>query len=239
LFDLAPASGRIAPDAAAHTMRDPFDIGDALSTLAATSAIVTIYLADDACALARIEAVDPGRSSFTLHLDEHAVLPDGHITLVAVLDGDARLQFDLDLARDLAPGAARLLTLPFPGACLVLNRRAEARLDAPLGASHTARFVLLGKVFELPLCDFSSGGVGMRATPAEALELYVGKRLMGGELELGPALVIRADLEVRLLRPFRTFLLGQQVQVGCRIVGISMQMREHLEGAVAEARPRP
>jgi c-di-GMP-binding flagellar brake protein YcgR len=174
LFDLAPASGRIAPDAAAHTMRDPFDIGDALSTLAATSAIVTIYLADDACALARIEAVDPGRSSFTLHLDEHAVLPDGHITLVAVLDGDARLQFDLDLARDLAPGAARLLTLPFPGACLVLNRRAEARLDAPLGASHTARFVLLGKVFELPLCDFSSGGVGMRATPAEALELYVG-----------------------------------------------------------------
>jgi c-di-GMP-binding flagellar brake protein YcgR len=224
--------------AAAHTMRDPFDIGAALSTLAATRAAVTVYLPDEVFLLAQIDAVDPELRSFTLGLSGHAILPARRVTLVAALDDNARLQFDLVPTYPLEPGTARSLTLPFPDACLVLNRRAEARLDAPLGAGHAARFVLLGKVFELPLCDFSRGGVGMRATPAEALELYVGKRLAGVELELGPALVIRADLEVRLLRPFRTFLLGPQVQVGCRIVGISMQMREHLEGVVAEAGPR-
>jgi c-di-GMP-binding flagellar brake protein YcgR len=237
--DLAPAAERIAPDAAAHTMRDPFDIGAALSTLAATRTDVAVYLPDAVFLPARIDAVDPAHNGFTLALCDQAGLPAGRVTLVAALDGNAKIQFDLELARALLPGEARLLQLPFPGACLVLNRRAEARLDAPLGASHTARFVLLGKVFELPLCDFSRGGVGMRATPAEALELYVGKRLMGVELELGPALMVRADLEIRLLRPFRTFLLGQQVQVGCRIVGISMQMREQLEDVVTQARPLP
>jgi hypothetical protein len=55
---------------------------------------------------------------------------------------------------------------------------------------------------------------------------------------MGPTLVITADLEVRLLRPFRTFLLGQQVQVGCRISNISMQMRQSLERAVDKVQKR-
>jgi hypothetical protein len=57
-------------------------------------------------------------------------------------------------------------------------------------------------------------------------------------LELGPSLAIQADLEVRLLRPFRTFLLGQQVQVGCRISNISMQMKQSLDRAVSTAQRR-
>jgi hypothetical protein len=99
--------------------------------------------------------------------------------------------------------------------------------------NYGARFTLLGKVFEMPLYDFSRGGVGLRATPEQAMELYVGKKLDNVLLEMGSSLIVTADLEVRLLRPFRTFLLGQQVQVGCRISNITMQMRQSLERAVA------
>jgi hypothetical protein len=120
----------------------------------------------------------------------------------------------------------------------VLNRRAEQRLDSPLGMNYGARFTIIGKVFEMPLYDFSRGGVGLRATPEQALELYVGKKLDGVLLELGTSLVVTADLEVRLLRPFRTFLLGQQVQVGCRISNITMQMRQTLDRAVNTAQKR-
>jgi len=74
--------------------------------------------------------------------------------------------------------------------------------------------------------------VGLRATPDQALELYVGKKLESVTLEMGTSLMVTADLEVRLLRPFRTFLLGPQVQVGCRIFNITMQMRQTLDRAV-------
>ena len=234
----AAAVEKITLNSVAHEMRDPFDIGDALALLAASGEAVTVYLPDEVFVMARIDAVAPEQASFVLDLAEHALLPAGRLTLVAALNGNAKLQFDVELDQAIVPGEAKLATLPFPAACQVLNRRAEPRLDAPIGANHIARFVILGKVFELPLYDFSSGGVGLRATPQEALELYVGKRLQGVELELGPSLLVRADLEIRLLRPFRTFLLGQQVQVGCRIANISMQMREHLEQVVAKAAVR-
>lgn len=230
---------KITLNSVAHDMRDPFDIGDTLALLAASGEAVTVYLPEDEVfVMARIDAVDPEHASFTLDLASHALLPAGRITLVAALSGNAKLQCEIVLEQAIVPGEAKLAALPFPAVCHVLNRRAEPRLDAPIGASHVARFVILGKVFELPLYDFSSGGVGLRATPAEALELYVGKRLEGVELELGPSLLIRADLEIRLLRPFRSFLLGQQVQVGCRIANITMQMRAHLEQVVGQVAQR-
>jgi hypothetical protein len=234
----ADVVARIGAGAVAHAMRDPFDIGDALSTLCSSGDAVTVYLHDDAYVLARVDAVDTERDRFTLELVDHATL-HGALTLVAAIGGgNARIQCEIALEQPIVPGQAKLVELPFPASCQVLNRRAEARLDSPLGATHSARFVLLNKVFEMPLYDFSRGGVGLRATPAQALELFVGKRLQGVELELGPSLVVFADLEIRLLRPFRTFLLGPQVQVGCRISNISMQMREQLECAVEQAQRR-
>ena len=216
-------------------MRDPLDIQDALSMLARTGEAVTVYPPGREPVIARIGAVDADRRSFTLDVAENGVLDKGRATFVASLGGNARIQFELDADWAIVPGHDHLVTLPLPAACLVLNRRAEPRLDTPVGINYGARFTMLGKVFEMPLYDFSCGGVGLRATPEQAYELYVGKKLEGVELELGHALSIQADLEVRLLRPFRTFLLGQQVQVGCRISNISMQMRQGLERAVSSA----
>jgi c-di-GMP-binding flagellar brake protein YcgR len=234
----ADAVARIHQDSGAHDMRDPFDIGDALTTLALTGEPVTVYPYGQDVALARIDSVDPGGKVFTLDLAEPGAALGRKLVFVAALGGNAKIQFELEA--DPAPAADRpdLLQFPLPDVCLVLNRRAEPRLESPVGMNYGARFALMGKVFEIPLYDFSRGGVGLRATPEQAMELYVGKKLDGVLLEMGSTLVITADLEVRLLRPFRTFLLGQQVQVGCRISNISMQMRQSLERAVDKVQKR-
>jgi c-di-GMP-binding flagellar brake protein YcgR len=232
------AVDRIARGTVAHEMRDAFDIGDALSTLAQSGEAVTAYPAHGDVEMARIDAVDGERKVFTIDLAGGVHLPAGKVTFVASLGGNAKIQFDIEQDWTALPGQPNLVQAPFPAGCQVLNRRAEQRLDTPLGVNYNARFTLLGKVLELPLYDFSRGGVGLRATPEQAFELYVGKKLEGVFLELGPSLAIQADLEVRLLRPFRTFLLGQQVQIGCRISNISMQMKQSLDRAVSTAQRR-
>jgi c-di-GMP-binding flagellar brake protein YcgR len=234
----ADAVDRIRPDSGAHDMRDPFDIGDALTTLALTGEPVTVYPRGQDFVMARIDSVDPEHKVFTLELAGNDVLAEGEAVFAAALGSNAKIQFELDADWAIVEGRPELVQLPLPEVCLVLNRRAEPRLESPVGMNYGARFTLLGKVFEMPLYDFSRGGVGLRATPEQALELYVGKKLEGVQLELGTSLAVSADLEIRLLRPFRTFLLGQQVQVGCRISNISMQMRQTLERAVVKVQKR-
>lgn len=235
---LADAVERISLQAVAHDMRDPLEIGATLASLAQTGEPVTVYQTGRDTVMARIEAVDMDGRAFVLDLADGTSLLPGPAVFVAGLGGNAKLQFDLEHDWAGQPGFANLVAAPFPAGCGVLNRRAEPRLESPVGGNYSARFTIFNKVVELPLYDFSGGGVGMRATPEQALELYVGKKLEGVELELGPSLAINADLEIRLMRPFRTFLLGQQVQVGCRISNMTMQMRQSLERAVEKAKKR-
>jgi c-di-GMP-binding flagellar brake protein YcgR len=232
------AVAKIGPNTTAHEMRDPFDIGDALSTLAQTGEPVTAYPGRREAVMLRIDSVDSERKVFTVDLADGVHLLDGKVTFVASLGGNAKIQFDIEQDWSALPGQPNLAQAPFPDGCQVLNRRAEQRLDTPLGVNFNARFTMMGRVFEMPLYDFSRGGVGLRATPEQAFELYVGKKLEGVALDLGPSLSLSADLEVRLLRPFRTFLLGQQVQVGCRISNITMQMKQSLERAVTTVKRR-
>lgn len=230
---------RIVADAAPHAMRDPFDIGETLTSLAASGEALTIYpAASNAPLLARIASVHPEEPHFTLDLAGDAPIPRGPATFVAALGGNAKLQFDLDSDWTATPGQPNLVPAVFPESCLVLNRRVNPRLDTPVNGSYAATFTLTNKAYELPLCDYSSGGVGLRATPEQASQLYVGRKLKGVRLQLGPALAIMADLEIRLLRPFRSFLLGEQVQVGCSFDNIEMQMHQQLERLVTTNRGR-
>jgi c-di-GMP-binding flagellar brake protein YcgR len=230
---------RIAQDAVPHQMRDPFDIGETFTSLAASGDALTIYpagLADPI--LARIEWVHPEEPHFTLDVAGGLPIPAGRATFVAALGGNAKLQFELESDWPAAPDQPNLVAAVFPDTCLVLNRRAAPRLDTPINGSYVGNFTLLNKQFELPLCDYSAGGVGLRATPEQAAELYVGRKLKGVRLQLGPALAVVADLEVRLLRPFRSFLLGEQVQVGCSFDQIEMQMHQQLQRMVTSNRGR-
>jgi c-di-GMP-binding flagellar brake protein YcgR len=214
--------GLIAPDAGAHEMRDPFDIGEVLESLALSGDAVSVYPARPGypALLARIHSVDPEHPTFVIDF-AGATPPAGFATLVAAMGGNAKLQFELNQDWHGQAGQPNLVAAAFPESCLVLNRRGAQRLETPVGVNYTATFKLLGTSYVLPLFDVSVGGVGMRATPEQAMRLRVGKKLEGVRLELGPDQVRVADLEIRLLRPFRTFLLGEQVQVGCSFTTVS------------------
>ncbi len=230
---------RISPAASPHAMRDPFDIGETFSNLAESGEALTIYSAHlGEPMLARIASVDPEEPHFVFDVAGDAPIPPGRASFVAALGGNAKLQFELDSDWTCLPGQPTFVPAVFPESCLVLNRRAAPRLDTPVNGSFAATFSLMNKHVELPLCDYSIGGVGLRATPDQAAELYLGRKLKSVRLQLGPALAIVADLEIRLLRPFRSFLLGEQVQVGCSIDNIEMQMHQHLERLVTSNRRR-
>ena len=221
---------RIGGKAEPHEMRDPFDIGEALSTLSLSGEAVTVFPAGSVePLLARIASVDPELPHFVLDFTGSALPPSGKVTMVAALGGNAKLQFDLEQKFKALPGQPMHAAAEFPASCMVLNRRATRRVETPVGVNYTAVLRSNGKQVDLPLYDFSESGVGLRATPEQVFGLHLGKKLDGVRLELGPNLTLTADLEVRLLRPFRTFLLGEQVQIGCSFSSISMQMKQTLE----------
>ena len=228
---------RIPGNAAPHQMSDPFDIGEVLNALALSGDPVTVYSGIQDPILARIESVDPELPHFVLDFTGSKLPDTHHAIFVASIGGNAKLQFELESDWASLPEQPHLVPATFPEHCLVLNRRSARRVETPIGGNYTASFGLSGKQYELPLYDFSQGGVGMRAAPEQCFGLHVGKKLIGVRLELGPALVVVADLEVRLMRPFRTFLLGEQVQIGCSFVNISMQLQQTLERFVTTGQP--
>ena len=198
-----------------HQMRDAFDIGEALSALADSGSLLTIYPAANAMPRqARIASVDPEQPHFVLDLPGAPMAP-GRATFVAALDNDAMLQFDLDADWTALPGQPQLVPAHFPASCLVQERRTNTRAGTPMVGNYHARFALNGREIELPLCDYSTGGIGMHASLALAAHFAIGMKLKDVQLQLGRALAIRTDLEIRLLRPFHSYLLGEQMQIGC------------------------
>jgi c-di-GMP-binding flagellar brake protein YcgR len=212
-----------------HDMTDEHDIGDSLTLLAENGDPISIYPSSTTnVVMARIKSVDPENPYFVLELNEGEFIPPGDAIFVAWLRS-AKIQFKLSSTEwACKPGAPTLIPLEFPLKCMVLNRRASTRLETPLGIYYMASFVLNGKPYELQLYDFSSGGVGMRAPPRDCVGLHVGRKLQRVRLELGPDSVMIADLEVRLQRTFRSFLLGEQVQIGCQFINLSPVMQEEL-----------
>ncbi len=119
------------------------------------------------------------------------------------------------------------------------ERRTAQRLDSPLGGNCSASFLLSGSYVELQLHDISLGGVALRCAPREAARLYVGRRLRKVRFDLGPDGSFVCDLEVRLLRRFRSYLAGEQVQVGCRFSALTPQMEQVLRRALARVKGMP
>jgi c-di-GMP-binding flagellar brake protein YcgR len=218
-----------------HEMQDPFDIGEALAQLEQTGEPITIHASGRRePVMARIESVDPELPHFVLNLAAGATMPRGHtFQLVASLGNNAKLQFALpeDWHEVCAPG--QLVQCTFPETCLVLNRRAERRFETPVGGDYTAAFTTLNQKQVLPLCDFSMRGVGMRAAPRQAAGLRIGKQLDAVRLSIGEESLV-VDMVIRLTRRFRTFLLGEQVQIGCQFINLAPETEAKLKKIVAD-----
>jgi len=221
-------------DIAPYQLTDPADIGAALKVLAADGHAISVYPSDDGPVFAaRVHGIDQQAQSMVLELAGGAPVPAGRALFVATPQGN-KLQFSLDGEWSPVAASPTLVRTAFPKECTVLERRGSARFEAPLGQFYSAAFVLDSLLYEIPLYDFSLGGVGLRTAPADASALRVGRRLTRVRLELGDGIVFSADLEIRLCRPFRSFLLGEQVQIGCRFVNLSLPMQNELERALAQ-----
>jgi hypothetical protein len=127
---------------------------------------------------------------------------------------------------DLAPcdgpfGTDRSWWAQWPVTLYRFQRRQHLRLEAPVGSPYAAAFTLMGQDFELPVSDLSIGGIGLRASPQMASMFYAGRKLPQARLQLGADHWFVADLEVRLARRFQSKLLGTQLHLGCRFMGLS------------------
>jgi hypothetical protein len=227
-----PLSDAVEQMGAEHFPRrvaDEWEIGEALAELAHSGNAVSVYpQGGPDPVLARVLSVHPAEPHFVLELNKGGAVPAGSATLVAWLK-HSKLQFKLSSAWAGEPEAPQRVPLDFPEECLILERRGATRLEAPLGSAYLAAFVLDGKPYEFQLYDFSATGIGMRASPREAAGMFVGRHLSRVRLQLGPGPAIVGDLEIRLSRSFRSFLLGEQVQIGCRFTALAPDMQERLE----------
>jgi c-di-GMP-binding flagellar brake protein YcgR len=216
-----------------HEMTDPFDIGEVLDQLAETGEPISIYggRANEPV-MARIASVDPELPHFVLDLAGEARLPTDHaLTLVASLGNNAKMQFVLPDDWKIQTGTPHFVNCTFPEVCLVLNRRSEKRFETPVGGNYLATFVMLGQKRSLQLYDFSKHGVAMRAEPRHTMGLRIGKKLEAVRLDIGDEFVV-VDMMIRSVRRFRTFLLGEQVQIGCQFSNVPPHIEQKINAII-------
>jgi c-di-GMP-binding flagellar brake protein YcgR len=206
------------------------DIGDALTLLAASGDAISMYAPGSREAvLGRILTVDPELPHFVMELNEGEVLRPGTITFVACLP-TAKLQFKLhDEKWSTTPGKPHLIPMVFPESCAVQNRRTSERAETPLGANFTAAFSVGETLYEFPISDFSMGGIGLHCSKFRAKGLLRGRKLQDVRLHLGAESVTINELEIRCTRAFRSFLLGEQLHIGCMFTNMAPEAEETLK----------
>jgi c-di-GMP-binding flagellar brake protein YcgR len=206
-----------------YEMTGEDEIGDTLTQLADSGDAISMYVPGSReVVLGRILSVDPELPHFVMELNEGMSLQPGKVTFVTCLRS-AKLQFRLSSQEWCAlPGQPQHIPMTFPETCAVLNRRAFERVETPLGISCMASFVMNNSTeYELPVYDISLGGLSLHCAKLNAKGLIKGRKLHDVLLELGDETVEVAELEVRYTRPFRSFLLGEQVHLGCMITSLA------------------
>lgn len=133
------------------------------------------------------------------------------------------------------PRAAATRPAPEPGSSRAPaeNRRAAVRLEAPLGQQDAVRFSVRGKPYDAPIHDLSLGGVSFWLPRGEFALLTPGMKLAHATVERCERCFV-ADLEVRGTRKVKTFLGGEQLQVGCQFGRLDDGARTTLEAVLAE-----
>ena len=208
--------------ASSFDMTSEDEIGDALTLLAASGDAISMYAPGSRePVLGRILSVDPELPHFVMELNEGSILQPGKVTFVSWLR-TAKLQFRLASQEwRSVPGKPHLIPMTFPETCTVLNRRASERVETPLGTTLMASFELIKHTYELPIYDLSLGGVGLRCSKLQAKGLFKGRKIPGVVLELGPEIEIATELEIRFTRSLRSFLLGEQLHLGCKFLNMT------------------
>ena len=226
----------IPAGANAYELTTEDDIGDALTALAETGDPISMYVPGNRePVLGRILSVDPEKPHFVMELNEGMSLGPGKVTFVSWLRS-AKIQFRLtDYDWKTLPDKPNLVPMTFPETCAVLNRRAAERVETPLGAPFTAFFVTNGTAeHNLPINDFSLGGIGLECAKVDAKGLLKGRKLLEVQLNMGDETILVAEMEVRYTRAIRSFLMGDQLHIGCMFTQLAPEELSKLKRVIEQ-----
>ena len=234
LLEPIPAALDLAP----YTVADAWEIGVALRMLSDRSVAVSAYAEGMQPWLARIGPVDGEARRFVVTGAGGVPAEVSEVMLVASLDG-VKLQFSCPLIGE--PTEEGMREAAYPPEMVRLQRRRSARIDTPVGLPFSAHFKLAGRSFSLDVWDIGLGGVALRAAPEIARSFFVGRRIARVQLELGHDDELTTELEVRSKRVWRSYLLGEQVLLGCVFMSQTAEERallqQMLEQLMEERRP--
>lgn len=183
---------------------------------------------------ARVSDVDGQAQRLTLTL---AAAPTGpwpaHALGVVHLAGGVRVQWRVAGAWQPTPSGQWQLQMDWPTQLLQLQRRRHPRLSVPLGHHYSASFKWGHRRCELDMDDLSLGGLALRGTRQETAMLFLGRQLPQVVVSMADGTALTVALTVRSRRSYPSFLLGEQVVVGCSVEAISAEDAALLEGWLA------
>lgn len=238
-----PASGLTL-----YRLSTPAAIGQALHDVQQQKGVLSLYMPEAGVAadgaqfvaqatpfgLANVCGVDVQAQTLALSLSTPlSPLPPQALAVVH-LAGGVRLQWMLHGVWQPGEGKNWSLQAAWPAQMLQLQRRRHQRLSVPLGQNYSASFMFGRRRCELDIDDLSIGGVALRGTRQEAAMLFMGRVLPKVSLYMADGTVLQADLKVRSRRSYRSFLLGEQVLVGCSMEAMDDADRLLLENLLAQ-----
>lgn len=231
-----PASGLTlyrlhTPAAIGQALHDVQQQKGALSLYAQDAGVDSVQWAAHAApfGLASVSDVDAETQTVALHLST-PILPLPQQALgVAHLPGGVRVQWVVQGEWQPIDALHWQMHTPWPTEVLQLQRRRHQRLSVPLGQNYSASFRFGRRRCELDIEDLSLGGVALRGTRQETAMLFMGRDLPKVGLYMADGTVLEAHLKVRSRRSYQSFLLGEQVLVGCSVEAMAAQDRLLLE----------
>lgn len=225
-----PASGLTL-----YRLSTPAAIGQALHDVQQQKGVLSLYMPEAGVAadgaqlvaqatpfgLASVCGVDVQAQTLALSLSTPlSPLPPQALAVVH-LAGGVRLQWMLHGVWQPGEGKNWSLQAAWPAQMLQLQRRRHQRLSVPLGQNYSASFRFGRRRCDLDIEDLSLGGVALRGTRQETAMLFLGRELPKVGLYMADGTVLEVVLKVRSRRRYQSFLLGEQVLVGCSMKQIS------------------
>lgn len=226
-----------------YRLRDAAVIARVMQELVEQQAVLSLYaaqsdqgleVADHAppLALASLRCTDVSQSALVLQIPRQTQPMPPRLIGIANMGAGVRVQCAVEGTWNEAADAW-VLQATWPDELLQLQRRRHQRFPVPLGQNYTASFMFGRKRCVLDIDDLSLGGIALRGTRADTAMLFLGRELPQVTLKLANHDILRASLKVRLRRSYRSFLLGEQVLVGCSIESMDEEDRASLHSLLA------
>ncbi len=226
-----------------YRLRDAAVIARVMQELVEQQAVLSLYaaqsdqgleVADHAppLALASLRSTDVSQSALVLQIPRQAQPLPPRLIGIANMGAGVRVQCAVQGIWSEAADAW-VLQAAWPDELLQLQRRRHPRLGVPVGQNYSASFSFGRKRCILDIEDLSMGGVALRGSRQETAMLFMGRILPQVALTMADGTQLQASLKVRARRSYRSFLLGEQVLVGCSIESMDEEDQASLHSLLA------